>query len=71
MTPSLPRLIDLAAQLELDQTRAPDELRRRDRALGRELGDATTDPEAGVTAWLDRLRPEGGESEGRMDLTVE
>jgi hypothetical protein len=56
---SLGRLVDLAAQLEQDAARAPDWLRRRDRALGRELGEGLGSPEQRVVAWLDRVRPEG------------
>jgi hypothetical protein len=71
MCVSLPRLIDLAAQLEQDSARAPDWLRRRDRALARELGGAAgdaSDAEAGVAVWLDRVRPEGVPSEGERAL---
>ena len=68
MRASLPRLIDLAGQLEQDSARGPDWLRRRDRALGRELGGAAGDAEAGVAVWLDRVRPEGVPSEGERAL---
>lgn len=61
---TLSRLIDLAAQLERDAQRPADVLRRRDRALGRELGEAAHDVEGGVVAWLDRVRPEGVEGPG-------
>jgi hypothetical protein len=60
----LARLIDLAVQIEDDTHRAPEALRRRDRALGRELLERFPDPERRVAAWLDRVRPEGGPTIG-------
>jgi hypothetical protein len=61
---SLSRLIDLAAQLAQDAEQAPDLLRRRDRGLGRELAEASRGGIAGITAWLDRVRPAGADSPG-------
>jgi hypothetical protein len=52
---ALSRLIDLAAQLDEDAGRSPEQLRRRDRALGTQLSEGSS--EQTVAAWLDRLRP--------------
>jgi hypothetical protein len=62
--PGLARLVDLALQLESDAERPAAELRRRDRALGRELADAGVPEAEHVVAWLARVRPpEGGTGE--------
>jgi hypothetical protein len=61
---SLSRLVDLAAQLAQDAERAPDLLRRRDRALARGLEKAGQGGAAGVAAWLERVRPAGVETPG-------
>jgi hypothetical protein len=66
MSPSIGRLIDLAEQLSRDAERSPDALRRRDRALGRELLQRGRDAESQVAAWLDRVRPEGGPTTGEQ-----
>lgn len=61
--PSVGQLIDLSAQLERDAELVPDRLRRRDRELGRALGDHR-DPHGRVAAWLDRVRSGGDETPG-------
>src|SRR5512144_2103881 len=53
----LGRLVDLALQLEADEKRPAAELRRRDRALGRELLRDGVRDDAVVRAWLARVRP--------------
>ena len=60
----MPRLIDLAAQLDEDAARGPELLRRRDRSLGRALADGAGDAEARVVAWLERVRTGVGMSAG-------
>lgn len=55
--PSLRELVDLAAQLRRDEARPAAELRRRDRAIGRELGGASR---TRLLAWLARV---GGDRE--------
>jgi hypothetical protein len=52
---ALARLIDLALQLEADAQRPAEELRRRDRVLGQQLGASSGD--ARLRAWLERVRP--------------
>jgi len=49
-------LIDLEARLVLDEGADPDDLRRRDRAIGRRLPSGLS-PSAALRAWLDQLRP--------------
>jgi hypothetical protein len=65
-SPSIGRLIDLAAQLERDERLAAERLRRRDRELGRELEAAGTEAEGRVAAWLERVRVHGEESPGEQ-----
>src|SRR5215468_7598297 len=60
----LGRLVDLALQLEADAQRPAAELRRRDRALGRELSGAGLRGDAWVEAWLERVRPPAPEGAG-------
>ncbi|MGH0031477.1 MAG: DUF2868 domain-containing protein [Myxococcota bacterium] len=64
MSASIGRLVDLAEQLARDAEAAPDALRRRDRALGRALGEGG-EP-GSIAGWLERLRPEDGESLGEQ-----
>jgi hypothetical protein len=54
---ALSQLIDLSAQLDEDAGRAPEVLRRRDRALAGALAREGGDAERAVAAWLDRVRP--------------
>jgi len=60
----LGRLVDLALQLEADAQRPAAELRRRDRALGRELAGAGLRGDAWVEVWLERVRPPAPDGAG-------
>lgn len=55
----LARVVDLAAALDADSGADPEALRRRDRALGRELAARAGDATARVAAWLDTRRGSG------------
>ena len=55
----LARVVDLASALDADARDDPELLRRRDRALGRELAARAGDATARVTAWLDAHRAPG------------
>lgn len=68
--PTLPRLIDLAAQLREDAEGEVAELRRRDRRIGREL-DGVRSRRARVSAWLDRVRPPSAAGAGRRAVRTE
>jgi hypothetical protein len=60
----LGRLVDLALQLEADAQRPAAELRRRDRALGRELASAGLRGDDWVEAWLEHVRPADSDGAG-------
>jgi hypothetical protein len=55
---SIARLIDLRDRLSREANRDMDELRRRDRAIGRELQSLRDHPQAQIFAWLDRVGPD-------------
>jgi hypothetical protein len=61
---AIARLIDLRDRLSRDAERDGHELRRRDRAIGRELRSLADHPHAQVFAWLDRVDG-GDDSPGR------
>jgi hypothetical protein len=58
----LARVVDLAAALDADSRADPEALRRRDRALGRDLAARADDATARVAAWLDARRVPGPSS---------
>jgi hypothetical protein len=55
----LARVVDLAAALDADARADPESLRRRDRAIGRQLAARAGDATARVAAWLDACRDPG------------
>jgi Protein of unknown function (DUF2868) len=55
----LARVVDLASALDADARIDPAELRRRDRAIGREIAARAGDASARVAAWLDARRAPG------------
>ena len=51
----LVRLVDLSVQLRSDEDRSRQELRKRDREIGRELADLKRHPRQQLDAWLTRV----------------
>ncbi len=67
----LSRVVDLAAALEADAQLDPETLRRRDRTLGRALGERVEGATARVEAWLDARRTGAGPSSGERALRAQ
>ncbi len=59
ISPGLAGLVDLVLQLRSDEELPSVELRRRDRAIGRELGALESMPEQQVLAWLSKVQAAG------------
>jgi hypothetical protein len=69
--PSLSRLIDLATQIEDDDARNPETLRRRDHELSSELATRAGSGTARVVAWLDRVLPSDPATPGARAATAQ
>jgi hypothetical protein len=69
--PSLSRLIDLAMQIEDDEVRSPESLRRRDHRISRELAGRAASGPARVVAWLDRVLPADRSTPGARVATAQ
>lgn len=60
----LAALVDLVLQFRDDESLPALELRRRDRAIGRDLADLRAHPREQIQAWLGRVRAQGTGSPG-------
>jgi hypothetical protein len=61
----LATLIDLAAQLKRDEELPNQELRTRDRRIGKTLVHLQAKPRIQLARWLETVRPEAGDSPGQ------